>query len=150
MQNEIDQHRELLLKHARHPRRRGELTDAHGKGQCHNPLCGDKVSVAIIVHENTIKNIRIWPSGCSISIASASLMTEIVEGLTIDETEAMIKLVNDTFVPSSQPASKDEWPELLSTLSPLKRIRENPLKIPCALISWVAVRDAVKDFKTKE
>ncbi len=149
MHNESDLHREILLKHARHPLRTGELTDAHGNGQCHNPLCGDRVSVAIIVENNTIKNIKIRPSGCSISVAGASLMAEMVEGLTITETESMIKLVTDTLVPTPADGT-DEWPLQLLTLAPLKRLRENTMKIPCALISWVAVKDAVKDFKTKE
>ena len=146
MQSETDQYREILLEHARHPKRMGELSDAHASGHCHNPLCGDKVSVAIIVKDNVIKNIRILPSGCSISLASASLMTEVVEGLTITETENMIELVNETFVPSVD----KEWPEVLTTLSPLKRIRENAMKIPCVLISWIAIKDALKDYKTKE
>lgn len=150
MQSEVDYDREILLDHARHPKRTGELSDAHAYGQCHNPICGDKIKVAIIVTENRIKNIRILPSGCSISVASASLMAGMVEGLTIDETESMIKKVNETFVPPFLLVDGNEWPENLSTLSPLKRMRESPLKIPCVLISWVAIKDAVKDFKTKE
>ena len=147
MPTETDQDREILLAHARHPKRTGELHDANGSGHCHNPMCGDKIHVAIIVDDNKIKNIRILPSGCSISIASASLMTELLEGLTIDETESIIKLVNDSFVPENRAELKDEWPVSLTILSPLKRIRENPLKVPCALISWVAVKDAVKNYK---
>lgn len=63
----------------------------------------------VIVEENTIKNIKIRPSGCSISIASASIMAEAVVGLTIAEIEAMIKLVNEAFSPTPQTVL-DEWP----------------------------------------
>lgn len=147
MQNSQDEIREILLNHARHPRHTGELSDADGVGQCHNPLCGDKVSVSILVEESKIKLIRILPSGCSISIASASLMSEAVLGLSINETESMIKLFSESMVPS---ADATPWPAGLEKLSPLKRIRENTMKIPCTLISWLAVKEAVNNFKTKE
>ena len=147
--SEVDVYREILLKHARYPMRTGELSDADGTGKCHNPLCGDRISVTIIVDENTIRNIRIRPSGCSISVAGASLMAEMVEGLTIAETEAIIKLVIESLIPTPQKEG-DDWPEKLSILSPLKRLRENTMKLPCVLISWVAVSDAILDFKTKE
>ena len=146
MPNNDDELREFLLSHARHPKRVGELADADGVGQCHNPLCGDKIAVSLIVENSIVKKINILPSGCSISIASASLMSEMVEGKSIVEVETYIKDVNDNFIPT---AISKEWPTSLELLSPLKRIRENPLKIPCTLISWIAVKEAVKNYQSK-
>lgn len=141
-----DAFREILLQHARHPKRVGELRDAHGIGQCHNPLCGDKVSVSIITENGLIQKIRISPSGCSISIASASLMSDMIEGLKITEVLDCVANVKDNFSPAS---FKNPWPLNLSSISALKRIRENPLKIPCVLISWIALFEAINDFQNK-
>jgi nitrogen fixation NifU-like protein len=138
-----DQQREILLQHARHPKRVGVLSDAHGSGQCHNPLCGDKVSVSFITKEGIIQSIKIQPSGCSISTASASLMSEMIEGKTLVEVESTINEVQDNFSPAH---SKNAWPVNLLIISPLKRIKENPLKIPCVLISWIALKDALKNY----
>ncbi len=144
MSNLEDDYREILLQHARHPKRLGELLDATGKGKCHNPLCGDKISVSIITDNNKITAIKIQPSGCSISLASASLMTELVEGKSIDEVKNIIESVNINFTPKVE---KSVWPEELQLLSPLKRIRENTMKIPCVLISWIAIKDALEYCK---
>ena len=139
-----DLFREILLEHARHPRRVGELSDAHGKGTCNNPLCGDKIAVSLIIENDNIKSLRILPSGCSISTASASLMSELVEGKSVSDVLSHISHINEIFSPKN---SNLAWPDSLELLSPLKRIRENPLKIPCVLISWIALQNAFNNYK---
>ena len=145
MSQNDDELRNILLEHARHPKRVGEIMDADGKGQCHNPLCGDKISVSIVSKDGVLKSIKILPSGCSISTASASLMTDLLEGKNISEIEEFIAAVNEHFSPAK---AHTEWPSKLKLLSPLKRIRENPLKIPCVLISWIALKEALKNSQT--
>lgn len=139
-----EEDRNILLEHARHPKRVGEHADAHGKGHCHNPLCGDKVAVSIMNKDGILTSVKILPSGCSISTASASLMTELIEGKSLEEAQEYLKLVNEKFMPNT---AKEEWPSSLSILSPLKRIRENPIKIPCVLISWMALKEAIANLK---
>jgi nitrogen fixation NifU-like protein len=139
-----DEFREILLNHARHPKRMGVLNDAHGIGQCHNPLCGDKVSVSFIAVNGVIQSLKISPSGCSISIASASMMGDMIEGKPLSIVRDLIGSVNDHFSPAN---FKNPWSSSLAELSPLKRIRENPLKIPCVLISWFALKDALANFE---
>lgn len=145
MPNHEDVERNILLEHARHPKRVGELHDAHGKGQCHNPLCGDKIAVSFISENGILQTIKILPSGCSISTASASLMSELVEGKSLKEVESIISAMNEHFTPAN---AKNEWPLSLNILSPLKRIRENPIKIPCVLISWIAIKEALKNYQS--
>lgn len=145
MADSEDIYREILLQHARHPKRVGELADATGTGKCLNPLCGDKISVSLIVENNIISAIKIQPSGCSISLASASLMTDLVEGKTVDDVKKIIDSVNENFTPKVE---KNTWPLELEMLSPLKRIRENTMKIPCVMISWIAIKDALKDSES--
>lgn len=145
MSQSEEEQRNILLEHARHPKRVGEIMDAHGKGQCHNPMCGDKIAVSIMSVDGILQSIKILPSGCSISTASASLMAELLEGKSVAEVEAFITSVNEHFSPAN---AQKEWPEKLKLLSPLKRIRENPLKIPCVLISWIAVKEALKNSES--
>ena len=138
-----DIYREILLEHARHPKRVGEMLDAHARGECSNPMCGDRVAVSLLIESDKIKSLKILPSGCSISTASASLMSEFVEGKSLHATAELITHINDTFTMKN---AANEWPVALEILSPLKRIRENPLKIPCVLISWIALSNALKNY----
>ncbi len=139
-----EEKKEFLLKHARHPKRVGEFVAANGRGRCHNPLCGDRVNVDLEIVDGGIKDIKILPTGCSISIASASMMTDVVHGKSLLELEHYMKIVHESFMPKKD---MDDWPELLNELSALKRIRENPLKIPCVLIGWMALKDAIRNYQ---
>lgn len=145
MSQNDDELRNILLEHARHPKHVGDIIDADGKGQCHNPLCGDKIAVSIMSKDGILQSVKILPSGCSISTASASLMTELIEGKKIKEVEEFITLINEHFSPAN---TQKEWSQNLKLISPLKRIRENPLKIPCVLISWIALKEALKNSQT--
>ena len=132
--------RDVLLKHAKHPLRAGDTSNFARQGQCKNPLCGDFVAVGVELNGDKIAKIRIQPTGCGISIASASLMSELIEGRSATEALALFRQLSEALV------SKRviEWPEELSLLKPLARLRENPTKVPCALVGWFAFKDAVK------
>ena len=132
--------RDVLLKHAKHPLRSGDTSKFVRQGQCKNPLCGDFVAVGVDLSGDRIARIRIQPTGCGISIASASLMTELIEGRSETDALALFRQFNEALV-SNQ---KIEWPEELSLLKPLARLRENPTKVPCALVGWFAFKDAVR------
>ena len=137
---QIDDFRELLLKHARHPSHAGDPSSFTHRGTCKNPLCGDAVDVGVSVLDGRISQIQIQSSGCGISIASASLMTEMVEGQTINDTLSNLDLFNEALLASREAA----WPERISALRPLSRLRESPTRVPCALIGWFALKDALK------
>jgi nitrogen fixation NifU-like protein len=128
----LDQERDYLLDHVRNPRNVGELSDAK-MGECKNLACGDVVKV--FFKEGDIK---IKVSGCTICIASASLMSELVKGQSQIKIQEYIFLMRESMKPG-----KAEWPSELHALRPLKRMRESPMKIPCTLLSWVALERAI-------
>lgn len=128
---------EFLLKHARHPSHTGDTRELALQGSCKNPLCGDNVEVGLDLHDGIISQIRIRASGCGISTASASLMSETVDGKPANEALATVELFNQSLL------SKNEWPDELITLKPFQRLRESPTRIPCALIGWFALKDAL-------
>ena len=136
--------RDVLLKHARHPLRSGDTSNFARQGQCKNPLCGDFVAVGVELDGDKIAKIRIQPTGCGISIASASLMAELIEGRSAIEALALFRQFSESLVSKRLV----EWPAELSILKPLARLRENPTKVPCALVGWFAFKDAVKSTAT--
>ena len=98
--NELrDLYQEVILDHNKHPHNFGELTDADRHADGFNPLCGDKLVVYVNLHGDTITDIRFEGSGCAISKASASLMTDAVKGKTLVETRGLfdrfLNLVTD-------------------------------------------------------
>ena len=139
----IDEQREFLLKHSRHPSNSGDPSSFDFQGSCKNPLCGDAVDVGINMVDGRISDLAIRASGCGISTASASLMTEIAKGKSSVELFETHELINNALTSSST----EPWPASLATLAPLARLRESPTRVPCALIAWFALSSALKSAR---
>ena len=140
--------REILLRHARHPQRQGEIANADAKGECKNPLCGDHVQVTLRFdsERDKVSDIRILTSGCGISNASASLMTDLVQDAQISELHSLIERATSTI--SATICS--EWPEDLNSLRVFESLRTNPRKIPCALIGWYALKNSLTSLNRSD
>jgi nitrogen fixation NifU-like protein len=145
-QNEA--YREVLLRHARSPQRHGVMVDAEAKGSCRNPLCGDHVEVQLKFRPgvDTVSDVRILVSGCGIATASASLMTDFVEGKNTRELSELIVRAAQTLSSTAGEAWSDEF----ATLKPFESLRANPRKIPCALMAWYALKAALKNVASEE
>lgn len=137
-----DLYKEVILDHYRSPRNQGELpTPPAIMEEGFNPLCGDDVKVYVIVEDKVIKEIRIGGQGCSISQASASMMTESVLGKTLDEAKEVFERFkkmmssheNDL---NSAESSLDETPSSLGDLEALKGVVKYPVRIKCATLGW--------------
>ncbi len=133
-----DLYQEIILKHSRKPKNSGILENATGEAQGNNPLCGDKVTVYIKLDGDRVVDARFDARGCAISVASASMMTEILKGMTIDEANAAF----DRF--QAQLTSK-EAPELAEDdeLAALMGVREFQTRIKCATLPWHTFRAAL-------
>lgn len=97
------------------------------------------VDVGVTVIDGVIKSIDIRASGCGISTASASLMTEVVDGRSLEDALSSLELFNSSLL---APVSAG-WPEQIALLKPFQRLRESPTRVPCALIGWFALKDAL-------
>ena len=137
-----DLYKEVILDHYRSPRNKGELpTPPAIMEEGFNPLCGDDVKVYVIVEDKVIKEIRIGGQGCSISQASASMMTESVLGKTLDEAKEVFERFkkmmssheNDL---NSAESSLDETPSSLGDLEALKGVVKYPVRIKSATLGW--------------
>jgi nitrogen fixation NifU-like protein len=134
-------YREVILDHNRNPRNFGELGDATRVISAVNPLCGDKLTLYVKVGDGTVTDIRFKGSGCAISVASSSLMTERVKGATVRDALRLFDQVRDLLTG----AHNHEPAEDLDKLAALGGVREYPSRVKCASLAWHALKAAVAD-----
>jgi nitrogen fixation protein NifU and related proteins len=128
-------YREILLDHFQHPRNRRELEDADIEKYIDNPLCGDVVTVYANVHDGVFEEVSFTGRGCSISQASASMLTEQLTGKSRDEVEEKLEAFMEMM--------RTEENEELGELAALKGIVQTPNRIRCATLAWDAMRRAI-------
>jgi nitrogen fixation NifU-like protein len=136
-----DLYRQVILDHNRNPRNFGELTDATRIVAGVNPLCGDKMTLYVKLGGGKIEDIRFQGTGCAISVASSSLMTERVKGLPVDVALQLFDKVHDLLTSPHD----HEPPEDLDKLAALGGVREYPSRVKCASLGWHALKSAVAD-----
>lgn len=132
-------YRELILDHARSPRHFGKLDGATHTAAGINPLCGDKLKMYFRLDDKTrIADACFEGSGCAISVASASLLTDTVIGMNVAEANAFFAAVTDSLSGRVEHASVD-----LGKLRALQGVREFPSRIKCATLAWHAMNAAL-------
>ncbi len=122
---------QVIMDHYRHPRNRGGLEDADLKEHLLNPLCGDEVTVYAALDGDRVADVKFEGRGCSISQASASMMTERLVGKSREEAEAEISHFKAMMV------GTEEFPEM-DDLAALKGVIQYPSRIKCATLAWTA------------
>ena len=131
-----DLYRELILDHARKPRHFGKLENATHSAAGINPLCGDKLTLYVALDEaGVIHDAAFEGSGCAISVASASLLTETVIGLPVDDAKRWFDNVTMALTSDSEVE--------LGKLQALVGVREFPSRVKCATLSWHALNSAL-------
>ena len=128
-------YREIVLDHFQRPRNRHEFEDATIEEHIDNPLCGDHVTVYANLQEDTLEEVGFTGRGCSISQASASMLTEQLTGASRDEAEEKIEAFLEMM--------RTEENEDLGELAALKGIVQTPNRIRCATLAWEAMRRAL-------
>lgn len=137
--NELQElYREVILDHNRQPRNFGEIDDADRVIDGVNPLCGDRMTLYVKLDGKTVRDVRFRGSGCAISVASSSLMTERIKGASIDETMDLFAMVHDMLTNDA-----DEPPDALEKLVALAGVREYPSRVKCASLAWHALKAAL-------
>ena len=131
-------YRDVILDHNRHPRHYRAIAGGR-RGEGHNPLCGDRLTVYVRLQDGIIAEAAFQGFGCAIATASASLMAESVAGRTIAEAEALFERVRATMLaPESAPIDD------LGALSALAGVRKFPARATCATLPWQALFAAVR------
>ncbi len=147
-----DLYREIILDHYKNPRNEGTFpTPPAIKAEGHNPLCGDELTVYLILDGDVIKDIRITGQGCSISRSSASLMSVAVKGKTLAEVDRLLKIFKSMMSISTNANGDPEVVEPieysereLGELVALQGVVKFPVRIKCATLSWNTLVQALE------
>jgi nitrogen fixation protein NifU and related proteins len=133
-------YKEVILDHYRTPRNKGRLEPHDVMLERNNPLCGDELELYLRFDGNDVEGITFEGKGCSISQASASMMTEKVKGLGAKEATALAELIKRMM------AGEEEGdPEALGDLVSLKGVVKYPVRIKCALLGWNTLLEALQE-----
>ena len=150
-----DLSREIILDHYRTPRNRGELPPPARHAEGHNPLCGDEITVYLLVDDGWVSDVKVGGPGCSISQSSASMMSQALKGRSIDEVRALVRRFKGMM--SIEDSSGDDGdgdgtaplPEL-GDLEALQGVVKFPVRIKCATLAWNTLIDALDAAETAE
>ena len=135
-------YQEIILDHSRHPRHFGSLADANRSAEGFNPLCGDKVKIDLVVDgENRISDVAFDGKGCAISVASASLMTEMLKGRTIGEAEQLMGGFLELVKGESAEGLDADDREHLEVMA---GVSEFPMRVKCATLAWHTMKSALE------
>ena len=141
-----DLYQELILDHGKNPRNLGKFENFNKDAKGHNPLCGDKVHVYLKLDENKkISDIKFEGHGCAISMASASIMTELMKDKEEAEVKELIddflKMIKDSPELKSKIISDDDKIKLMS----LSGVKKYPMRVKCATLPWHTLVSAMTD-----
>jgi nitrogen fixation NifU-like protein len=134
-------YQELIIDHSKRPRNFKVLETANRKLEGYNPLCGDKITLFLELEHDRVKNVSFQGSGCAISTASASVMTESVKGKTLAEVEALFEVFHQMVM--GKPPAAGNAPGL-GKLAVFSGVSEFPARVKCATLAWHTLHAALQ------
>jgi len=139
-------YQEVILDHSRHPRHFGKLAGATNTAQGYNPLCGDRVTIYLIVgKDGRIADVKFEGKGCAISQASASLMTDLIVGRSVAEAEKLMAgFVNLVRGEKVEGLNEDDR----ETLNVMAGVSAFPMRVKCATLAWHTMKSALEGGET--
>jgi nitrogen fixation NifU-like protein len=134
-------YQEIILDHNKNPRNFGELEDATHKAVGHNPLCGDHIEIFLKVKDGKVEDVKFKGVGCAISKASASIMTTVLKGKTLDEVKNLFEKFHNVITSKpDEPVNTEE----LGKLAVFAGVREFPVRVKCATLAWHTLIEAIE------
>ena len=133
-----DLYQEIIVDHNRNPRNFGVIADADKTVEGFNPLCGDKLKLYIKIDGQNISDIAFDGTGCAISVASASLMTDAMKGKSIDEAETLFNNFHSLITTENEIDS-----DHLGKLAVLAGVKDFPARVKCASLCWHTLHSAL-------
>jgi nitrogen fixation NifU-like protein len=142
-----DLYQDLILDHGKHPRNFHRLVGANHEALGHNPLCGDRLSLFLVIDDqDIIRDAAFQGSGCAISVASASMMTEMLKGKNPQDVEKLFTYMHKTCTGGdvSRAGVADDDADRLTALA---GVRHYPMRVKCATLAWHTMQAALKNEK---
>jgi nitrogen fixation NifU-like protein len=142
---ELDElYQDIILDHYKNPHNFGEGNSACTNVELENPVCGDHIKLMLLVDEdNMVQEVKFTGSGCAISMASASMMTDEIKGKPLSEVKKIIEDVLGSMRGEKAAETLDEHGDLAA----LKGVMKYPVRVKCATLAWHAVKDAIAKSK---
>ena len=137
-------YQDIILDHGRKPRNFHAMAKPSHFAHGHNPLCGDRVTVYLAIEDGRVKDVSFEGRGCAISTASASLMTEVLKGKTLEEAEKLFKAFHAEVTGGEATATPEALQDDLERLAPLEGVKAYPARVKCATLAWHAFEAALK------
>lgn len=138
-------YREVVMDHYRRPRGREPLPKVDVTAKGFNPVCGDEVDVALDVAGETIRGAQVVSRGCAICTASASMMAELLPGKALSAAEEDAELFRQVMHGKPFPPDRE-----LGDLEALEGVKHFPVRVKCALLPWMTLKDAIAAFRRGE
>ncbi|HUY60767.1 MAG TPA: SUF system NifU family Fe-S cluster assembly protein [Candidatus Dormibacteraeota bacterium] len=138
-----DLYREIILDHYRHPRNAQPVDPADATVHGHNPLCGDEVDVSVRLREGRLEAVGFAGQGCSISLASASMMTEEVQGRPVAEALAVLRRFKAMMTEGGDATD-------MGDLEALQGVRRYAARVKCAVLPWNALESGLREAQAAE
>jgi len=139
-----DLYGEILLDHYRLPRNKGKLAHETLAAEGKNPLCGDELTLHLLVEGGTIRDISFEGTGCAISMASASMLTEDLKGRSVAEVQHRIEQFRQFIRDGQEPEG-----EALNDISALSGVAQLPVRVKCATLPWTTMEEALRELAGK-
>ena len=137
-------YQEVILDHGKNPRNFRQLEDANCEAQGNNPLCGDRLTVYLKVDEDRlIHDAAFEGRGCAISMASASMMTQIVSGKTVSQVQYLFDKFHKLCTGEIEEFPQDEFADDVDKLRVMSGVRQFPMRVKCATLGWHTMNAAV-------
>lgn len=141
--NNLDQlYRQVIMDHYKKPRNKGALENGSFTVDMNNPTCGDRIHLTMQVEGDIVKDAKFDGEGCSISMASASMMTQAVKGKSVDEALQLADIFSNMMLGNDYDDSQD-----LGDIESLSGVSKFPARIKCATLAWKAMEKGVKENK---
>ena len=141
-------YQDIILEHGKSPRNFGKCEKYTHKAKGHNPLCGDQVQVYLKLNkEKKVENLSFEGSGCAISIASTSIMTESIKGKDLNVAKKIINEFLNMIKNTQQMISKDLDEEQKIKIMSLSGVKQYPMRVKCATMAWHTLTSAIEEKK---
>ena len=141
-------YQEIILDHGKNPRNLGKTENYNKDAKVHNPLCGDKVHIFLKIDENKkINSISFEGSGCAISMASASILTDLIKGKEENEIKEIVRDFLEMIKTKENLENKSLTEDDITKLMCLSGVKQYPMRVKCATLAWHTLTSAIENKK---
>ena len=141
-------YQDIILEHGKSPRNFGKCEKYTHEAKGYNPLCGDQVQVYLkLNNEKKVENLTFEGSGCAISIASTSIMTELIKGKSVEIVKKIVIDFLDMIKSTSEIKSKDLDEDQKTKIMSLSGVKQYPMRVKCATLAWHTLTSAIEEKK---